>query len=302
MAQHVEPIPWHARPEAGYGAGLWFLEGLARFAGRRVTHLCVAPIAAYFLLARPAERRASREFLTRVLGRPAGILDSFRHFYTFACVTVDRAFLLSPRGHGIPIRVTGQKEMEATLDQGRGCILLSAHFGSVEAARQAGLANTALRLRLLLDRKLNYRLIDRLERVDPQFAANILDAAGEPLALTLRIGECLRAGEWIGWLGDRYRTDERTIGVTFLGTEARFPASPFIIAHLFRVPVYLVLASFDGRGYQIDVEEVANDAGLEERHRDAFVRERVAFFADRLERQVRAAPCNWFNFYDFWNP
>ena len=26
----------------------------------------------------------------------------------------------------------------------------------------------------------------------------------------------------------------------------------------------------------------------------------IRVFADRLERQVRGAPLNWFNFYDFW--
>jgi predicted LPLAT superfamily acyltransferase len=301
MAQHIESVPWYARPEAGDGAGLWLVEGFARLAGRRAAHLFVAPIAAYFMLVRSAERQASREFLTRVLGRPAGIIDVFRHFYTFARVAVDRVFLLSPRGYHIPVRVTGQQKMEAMLDHGRGCILLGAHLGSFEAARQVGLINPKLRLRLLLNRTVNRRLIGRLERIDPEFAANIIDAAAEPLALSLQIGECLRAGEWVGWLGDRHRGDERTISVRFLGAEARFPASPFIIARLFRVPVFLVLAKFDGWGYQVAVEELAGDAAPEGRDRDSFVREHVALFANRLEHHVRSAPYNWFNFYAFWN-
>lgn len=292
---------WHARREWGQGAGIWLVEKVARLAGRRAAHLFLAPVTAYYLLTRPAERRASHEFLTRMLGRPAGMLDGFRHFYTFARVNVDRVFLLSPRGHGIPMRVTGQEKMEAALRQGRGCILLSAHFGSFEAARQCGLANPALRLRVLLDRDVNRRLIDIFERVDPGFAANIIDAAGEPLALSLRIGECLRAGEWVGWLGDRYRGDERTVRVGFLGAEARFPASPFIIARLFRVPVFLVLAAFDGVGYQVHVESLVDDTELFDSDRDSFVRERVTLFADRLAHHVRSSPWNWFNFYDFWD-
>ena len=68
---------------------------------------------------------------------PRGWRDSFRHFHTFARVAVDRVFLLSPAGSRIPMRVTGREKMEAALRAG-GCILLSAHFGSFEAARQAG--------------------------------------------------------------------------------------------------------------------------------------------------------------------
>ncbi len=301
MAQTVVSTPWHSRAEAGYGFGLWIVERIAGLAGRRVAHLVMAPIAAYFVLARSAERRASREFLSRVLGRPAGIRDCFRHFYTFARVAVDRVFLLSPRGHRIPMHVSGQQELEARLGKGRGCILLSAHLGSFEAARQAGLINPKLHLRVLLDRAVNRRLVERLERIDPTFAEGIIDAAGDPLALTLQIGECLRAGEWVGWLGDRHRGDERTISVSFLGAEARFPASPFIIAQLFQVPVFLVLAEFDGWGYAVDVEELADDAVHDGLDRDSVVSARVALFAERLAQHVRAAPYNWFNFYDFWN-
>lgn len=299
---HHDAMPWYSRPEAGHGLGLWLVERVAVIFGRSVVHWFVAPIAGYFLLVRGAERRASLAYLSRVLGRPARWRDSFRHFHTFARVAVDRVFLLSPTGSRIPLRVSGREQTEATLRAGRGCILLSAHFGSFEAARQSGLANPALRLRVLLDRAVNRRLVERLERIDPSFAANIIDASGDPRALTLKIGECLLAGEWVGWLGDRHRGEERTIMVPFLGAEARFPSSPFIIARLFKVPVLLVLAGFDGRGYDVVVEPLVDDDAFAERDRDTFVRTHVAQFADRLAHHVRRSPFNWFNFYDFWTP
>jgi len=295
------PVPWHARPEAGHAAGLWLVERVARLCGRRVAHWFVAPVAAYFLLARPVERRASLQFLARALGRPARLADSLRHFHAFACMSVDRVFLLAGGGRDIALRVSGQQQMEAVLARGSGCILLSAHLGSFEAARQAGLVNPALRLRLLLDRAVNRRLVERLERIDPRFAADIIDAAGEPMALTLRIGESLRAGEWVGWLGDRHRAGERTVQVDFLGAPARFPASPFIIAHLFRVPVFLVLALTDGDGYRLVVEELVGEQELATTDRDAFVAAQVGRFAGRLAHHARSAPTNWSNFYDFWS-
>lgn len=301
MSQQQDSAPWHVRRESGQGLGIAIIEGVARLLGRRAVHAFLVPVTAYFLLARPVERRASREFLSRVLGRPARLRDCFRHFHTFARVAVDRVFLLAPRDHRIPMRITGQEGIEETLRQGRGCILLSAHFGNFAAARQAGLANPALRLRVLLDREVNRQLIEQLERTSPQFAADIIDASGEPLAMTLRIGECLRAGEWVGWLADRPRGGERTVAVDFLGSPARLPASPFVIAQLFRVPVYLVLAASDGRGYDVFVEQLVDDAALDARHRETFVRERVTFFAARLAHHVRRSPYNWFNFYDFWS-
>ena len=294
-----DAMPWHARAEAGHRLGLWIVELVARACGRRMAHWFVAPIAVYFMLVRGAERRASRQFLERVLGRRVRLMDRFRHFHTFARVAVDRVFLLSPRGHRIPIQVSGRHLMEPTLASGSGCILLSAHFGSFEAARQSGLAHPGLRLRVLLDRAVNRRLVERLERISPEFAASIIDAAGEPLALSLRIGESLGAGEWVGWLGDRHRSGERTVVAGFLGSPARFPASPFIIARLFRVPVFLVLAGFDGEGYRVVVEPLT-DAADTTLDRNAYVHQGVERFAARLEHHVQRSPFNWFNFFDFW--
>ncbi len=299
MQPSSDVTPWHARPEAGHSLGMRSVEWVARAFGRRAAHLFVAPVAAYFLLVRGAERRASRDFLSRVLGRRAGLVQCFRHFHTFARIAVDRLFLLSPRGPRIALQVSGRQLLADALGTARGCILLSAHFGSFEAARQAGLEHPQLRLRMLLDRAVNLRLVRMLERIAPDFAASIIDAAGEPVALTLRIGECLAAGEWIGWLGDRHRDSERTLTAEFLGAPARFPASPFIIAHLYRVPVCLVLAEFAGREYRVVVEPLADPAasGLD---RDSFVRQGVERFAARLAHHVRRSPYNWCNFYDFW--
>lgn len=296
-----DATPWHARAEVGHELGIWLMERIARTFGRRAAHVVVAPVAAYFFMKLGMERRASREFLDRALGRRATLGERFRHFYWFALVAVDRVLMLAPGTHGIPMRSSGERSMEETLREGRGCILISAHFGSFEASRQMGLTHPRMRLRLLLDRNLNRRMMSMLERIDPAFAHSIIDAGGAPRELTLRIGECLREGEWVGWLADRHRGAERTVSVDFLGAAARFPASPFIIAQLFRVPVFMILAAFDGRGYEISVEQLTTGEPISRESREAAVHECVARFAARLDHHVRRSPYNWFNFYDFWN-
>lgn len=296
-----DQAPWQARPEAGARAGLWIVERCASWLGRRAAHWLVVPVAAYFLLVRAPERRASADFLARALGRQPGVTDLFRHFLTFARVAVDRLFLLRAGAADIPLAVVGREQIEATLATGQGCILLSAHLGSFEAGRQVGLRQPALRLRLVLDRAVNAQLVAVLERAAPEFAASLLDASGDPRGLVLRIGECLAAGEWVGWLGDRYRGGERTVSADFLGRPARFPASPFIVAQLYGVPVYLMLALARGRGYEIHVEQIWPGGRSPRGERDARVAAGVAAFARALSGHARREPYNWFNFYDFWS-
>jgi predicted LPLAT superfamily acyltransferase len=293
--------PWHAREEAGHAWGLLTVEAVARAFGRRVAHWFVAPVAVYFLLNRGAERRASREFLSRALGRPATLVDCARHFYTFARVAVDRVFLLSPQAGRVPKDVGDVRPFEELLKQGRSCMLVGGHLGSFEACRQAGMGDVGTRLHVLLDRAVNARIVQRLERLDPDFARGIIDASADPLAVVLRVGEVLRAGGWIGWLADRHRDNERTITVNFLGTPARWPVSPFVVAHMFKVQVVLVLAFFDRGHYHVIVEPLADDAALACKDREQFVRQQIERFVRRLEEHVRRWPYNWFNFHDFWN-
>ena len=61
----------------------------------------------YYLVMRGPERRASRDYLTRVFGKPASLMMVARHIHTFAATILDRVFLLGGRFGGYDVRVTG---------------------------------------------------------------------------------------------------------------------------------------------------------------------------------------------------
>ena len=62
---------WIERPEGGAPLALRLLCGFALTFGRAPARAVLHPITLYFMLRRGPERRASREFLSRVLGRRA---------------------------------------------------------------------------------------------------------------------------------------------------------------------------------------------------------------------------------------
>ena len=49
------------------------LAALAQFIGRTVSRWLLLPVTAYFLIRRAPERRASRAYLTRALGRATDV-------------------------------------------------------------------------------------------------------------------------------------------------------------------------------------------------------------------------------------
>ncbi len=52
--------------------------------------------------------------------------------------------------------------------------------------------------------------------------------------------------------------------------------------------------------YRIVFEALDPPPHARRSERDAVVRTSVQRYADRLAHHARAAPYNWFNFYDFW--
>src|SRR6476469_7816558 len=111
---------WRHRPERSNMLMLrimvWISLRLGRPAGRIVLHL----IAAYFLLFAPASRAASRDYLARVLGRPARLADLYQHVFSFAATIHDRVYLLNNRFDLFDIAVEGDALMRDLLADDRG--------------------------------------------------------------------------------------------------------------------------------------------------------------------------------------
>ena len=106
---------WKERPEGGNRFAILLIRGIARHGGRGIARLCLYPIVAYFFVMRGPERAASREYLSRVLGRPARLRDVARHIHTFAATILDRVFLLGERMRRFDVEVHGLDELHAAL-------------------------------------------------------------------------------------------------------------------------------------------------------------------------------------------
>src|SRR5207253_4173085 len=81
---------WAERQERSNAALLRAMSWISLRFGRQPSRVVLHGIAAYFVLFSPVARAASRDYLRRVLGRPARWRDVYRHVFTFAATIHDR--------------------------------------------------------------------------------------------------------------------------------------------------------------------------------------------------------------------
>jgi predicted LPLAT superfamily acyltransferase len=290
---------WTTRPERGALPLIRAMAWLALHLGRPAARLLLFPISLYYLLFSGAARRASRDYLERVLPRRPGLADVWRHFHCFATCVLDRVFLLTGQTQLFDLRVTGEAMVLDILRRRTGCILLGAHFGSFEAARALGRRHADLRISLVMYEENARKIKSVLTAIDPELARDVI-ALGASDSM-IRVGERLERGDVVGILADRSIAAEATQRFPFLGSPAAFPQGAFRMAALMRCPVVLMMAAYrGGRRYDVVFETLIDAAPPPPGGRAAQVEEAMRRYVERLEHYCRAAPFNWFNFYDFW--
>ncbi len=293
---------WKHRPEGGSRAGIRLIGAIARHGGRRVARACLYPITAYFYCVRGSERRASRDYLRRVLARPVRCGDVARHIHTFACTILDRVFMLAGRLNLFDIHTEGTEHLLATLDEGQGVLVFGSHLGSFDALRALSRLRPDLKLRVLMDRSHNAAITELLAELDPALAAGIIDAGQDGPTVALAIQQALQEGAMVSLLVDRIRPGEMAVHAPLLGETAAFPATPWLLAGVLKAPVMLAFGLYrGGNRYDLLFEPFQSLVEIPRATRAATLSALVHRYVGRLEHHLRAAPYNWFNFYDFWH-
>jgi len=295
---------WAREGERGNRLVVRLMAWIAVAFGRRVARLVLHPITWYYLVFAPKARRQSARYLARALGRPATVVDRYRHIHSFAATVLDRVYLARGHVHDFDLRLEGAPLMDALVAQGRGALLIGAHFGSFEALHAVGASRPGLRVAMAMYPD-NARLIhEALRAIAPDFHLDII-AIGRPSS-TLAVRDWLDAGGLVGMLGDRVLAIDgpRLVELPFLGRPARFSDAPFRLALLLkRRLVFMVGLYRGGARYDVRFEPLAdfNAVPADAAARDNLLRDALQAYVQRLESLCREAPYNWFNFYDFWN-
>lgn len=187
----------------------------------------------------------------------------------------------------------GWEHVEAARREGRGVVLVSAHFGNWELGA-AALAARGLPALAVVQRHPN-------RRVDELFARHRarLDFRAVPVGqAAVPILRHLRSGGTVTVLGDR-PYGEGGVLLEFFGRPARFPTGPArlaLAAGAAFIPGF-VLRRFDDSFTIVFEPPLTAAAGAGRRRR---LRALTEAYVRILERYVRENPSQWLNFYPAW--
>lgn len=292
-------IDWTRSAERSNLAVLRLMVWISLRLGRPVGRMVLYGIAAYFLVFAPRARRASAAYLARVFGRPPVLAERFRHILAFASTIHDRVYLLNGRFDLYDIEIVGRETIDAAMQDGRGVLLIGAHLGSFEVMRALGRSRTGRGISMLMYDENAKKINAVLAAINPAAVQDIISLGRMESMLAAK--EKLEAGHLVGMLADRRLGSDSGRELDFLGAPAAFPNKPFLFAAMLRRPVLFMAGLYlGGNRYRIHFEPLADFSGIERGERDAAIEAAQRAYVARLEHHCRAAPFNWFNFFDFW--
>lgn len=289
---------WATRKERSNMLMLKIMTWISLKFGRQTSRFVLHLVATYFLIFAPKSRRASKKYLLRTLGRPVRLYDQYRHFFTFAATIHDRIYLVNQRFELFDIEVKGETEIHAHLETGKGLFLAGAHLGSFEVIRSLG-KDKNLRVAMFMHQDNAKKINAMLTAINPNASRDII-SLGHVQSM-LQVNQKLEDGYAIGILADRIFGDDAVHPVQILDTEVDLPLGPFRLAALLQQKVMFMTGLYlGGNRYSIHFHPLADFSTVKRGQRDIAVKKAVNDYATLIDYYCRAAPYNWFNFYDFW--
>jgi predicted LPLAT superfamily acyltransferase len=304
LSKPADPRHWAAINEASFVAGMRLLFWVCRVFGRWPFRAVLYPVLLWYVLTQPRARRASSGYLARV-GAPQGVPGVLRHFGAFAEAILDKMLLWGGLFDFTQVSLHGAAPLLEMVRERRGALLVCSHLGNLDLCRALSLRTPGLKVTVLVHTRHAQAFNDMLGQLDPRSQLNLMQVTEMGPAMAMQLSERIGRGEFVVIAGDRVpvSSNPRVALAPFLGQEAAFPVGPYVMASVLGCPLYAMFATRSGRdgGHELHFEPLRERVSLPRRRREEALAGLAADYARLLERHVRRAPLEWFNFYDFWH-
>ena len=297
---------WANINESSFVGGMRLLCWICRVFGRWPFRLVLYPVLAWYVMVKPAARRASTSYLARVgtlVPVTQGLPGVLRHFAAFAENILDKMLLWGGHFDTSAVTVHGVEAMRRMMHEKRGSVLVCSHLGNVDLCRVLSYQEPDLKLTVLVHTRHAKAFNGMLAAIDPRSQLNLLQVTEMNPATAMVLAERIAEGGFVVIAGDRIPVapKPRVARVPFLGSVAAFPVGPYVLAGVLRCPVSLMFPLHGKEGYEIHFEQLCGAVNLPRKGRDEALASMAAAYATRLEHYALRSPLEWFNFYDFWH-
>lgn len=309
MVHLADQIRWSDLGEVGFLSGIRILFWLYRHA-KWIFVLILQPVLLYFYLTNRVAREASLDYLKRLDDTGTAGTDVaptarnvYRHISVFAHSTLDKLAIWASPESFANLEFHSRQLLLDQIATGRGGVLLGAHLGNMEICHHLSNKNEMMKLNILVHTKHADKFNTMLRELNAEDKVELIEVSDLSPATAIRLTECVNRGEFVAILADRTPVSStgRSQAVDFLGAPALFPEGPFILASLLKCPVYTLFCIKEEKSYVIRCEKFAEQILLPRNDRQSALTSYMQRFACILEKNLRKAPMQWFNFYPFWN-
>ncbi|MDP4132014.1 MAG: lipid A biosynthesis acyltransferase [Bacteroidota bacterium] len=287
---------WQGRSrgnKTGFRIFVWVL----RTGGVRPAYFLLSIVSIYYFFFSGKSSRFLYVYFRQRLGYSAvrSILSIYKNYYRFGQTIIDRVVFMSGIPHRFSFDFEGEDHLRKMVEENQGGLLLSAHVGNWEIAGH---------LLQRLNTKMNIVMFDGEQRQIKEYMESVTGSRSariilirDDLSHIYAIQEALKNNEFVCMHADRYLEGNKTLTGRLLGKTARFPAGPFMLANVFRMPVSFVFAMKESAlRYHFyasapKIYSQAKTGGSEEMLND---------FCKQMESCIRRYPVQWYNYYDFW--
>jgi len=251
----------------------------------------------YFLFSFKSGKALYAFYRQRIGYQPVkSFFSIYQNYYRLGQCLIDKVALMAGLDNHFSFDFEGEHYLNKMVSQGKGGILLSSHIGSWDIAGHL-LKRLNTRINIIIFDGEREQIKSYLESVTGAIAVGII-AIKKDLSHIYEISDALKRNELVCMHADRFLPGNKTTTHAFLGSDARFPLGPFILASTFGVPVSFVFAVKETKRHYHFFATHGNDysAVPKPQRVDVILRD----YVKEMESKTMNYPNQWFNFYDFW--
>ncbi|MGN6211715.1 LpxL/LpxP family acyltransferase [Parafilimonas sp.] len=266
--------------------------------GVRPAYALLAIVAFYYFLFSFKTSKIIYGFYRERLhyGRFSSLLKLYRNYYRLGQTLIDKIAIMSGAAVNFTFNFDGEENLRQISALQKGGLLLSAHIGNWEIAGYL-LKRLNTRINIVMFDGEHQKIKEYLKSVTGETTAKIIVIKND-LSHIFEINEALKNNELVCMHADRFVEGNKTVEANFLGSPAKFPLGPFLLAAKFKVPVAFVFALKETTFHYHFFSTEAKDYSMHEK--DESVAQMLKGFAKAMEEKVKTYPEQWFNYYDFW--